>query len=275
MSSATPLYLDCDTGIDDALALTYLLNSPSVTLVGIGSVFGNVSANEGATNTAALLRSASAAGIPVTVGAHDPRTGTFSGGARHVHGDNGIGGVDLPGGPAVGAEDAADMIIRLANENDGRLEIVAIGPLTNLAIALERDPQLPTKIAQLTIMGGAVWARGNVSPTAEANIRNDPEAARAVLRAGFPVVLVPLDVTMQHTFDDAEVATLRAQGTELHTALGDMLEFYLSFYESVSGVRAAPLHDPLAAAVAAGDLTDRTSRSVPLDVVREGDERGR
>ncbi|MEA5455992.1 nucleoside hydrolase [Sinomonas sp. JGH33] len=274
MKTSVSLYLDCDTGIDDALALTYLLNTPAVDLVGIGTVSGNTSSEEAAVNTAALLALADRSEIPVAVGAHDPIAGSYRGGAPDVHGSNGVGDVALSGGAAPVAETAPHMIVRLARTHPGKLDVVAIGPLTNLAKALELDPTLPNLVSTLTIMGGAVWVPGNITAAAEANIFNDAEAARRVFRAGFRINLVPLDVTLQHRFDDGDADLLARTGSDLHIALGQMLHRYIDFYESVDFIRRAPLHDPLAAAIAAGEVTPTQIREVPLDVVLESANRG-
>lgn len=270
-----PLYLDCDTGVDDALALAYLLNVPSVDLVGTGAVFGNITSQEAAANTAALLGMAGRPDVPVAVGAHDPIVGTFSGGARHVHGHNGVGGVDLPPGRHPGVETAAEMLVRLAHEHPHTLHVLTTAPLTNIAQALQIEPDLPNLVANLTVMGGAVWVPGNVTPAAEANVANDVEAARIVLRAGFRTLLVPLDVTLQHHFDDTDADLFTHAGSPLHAALGQMLRHYIGFYESIGSNRRAPLHDPLAAAIAAGEVTATRVRETALDVLPEAENRGR
>ncbi len=273
-----PLFLDCDTGVDDALALAYLLDVPHVDLVGIGTVSGNIDSTTAAVNTTALLGMCGRS-VPVAVGAHDPLGGVYGGGAPHVHGVNGVGGVDLPAGVAAAEDPAAELLVQSARSyaaagSDRKLDVLAIGPLTNLAVALELEPRLPELIGTLTIMGGAVWAPGNVSPVAEANVHNDAEAARRVLTAGFDLVLVPLDVTRQHRFDDADGDRFIAAGDPLRVALGTMLHRYIDFYETVDHVRRAPLHDPLAAAIAAGEV-EPTVRETPLDVMVDGAEHGR
>ncbi|MBB6403245.1 nucleoside hydrolase [Arthrobacter sp. AZCC_0090] len=250
-----PFYLDCDTGIDDSLAIAYLLASPEVELAGIGTVSGNVSAAVGASNTLNLLHAAGRTGIPVAVGAHDPLTGTFDGGAPHVHGHNGIGGITLgESGVETESETAAEMLVRLAHEYPGELRVIAVGPLTNLALALELDPKLPALVRDVTIMGGAAFVRGNISPAAEANIFNDAEAAAAVMDAAWPVTLVPLDVTMNHRFDETHRAALAASAHPVASALSGMLDQYFAFYNTIFGERCAALHDPLAAAIAVGAL---------------------
>jgi purine nucleosidase len=157
-SARTPLYLDCDTGVDDALALAYLLNTPVIDLVGVGTVSGNDTSAEAAANTTALLGMAGRPGVPAAVGANGPIAGTFSGGARHVHGHNGVGGVELPPGRNPGTEEtAAEMLVRLAHEYPHTLHVLAAAPLTNIAQALQIEPDLSDLVANLTVMGGAVW----------------------------------------------------------------------------------------------------------------------
>ncbi|MFK4298633.1 purine nucleosidase [Arthrobacter sp. GAS37] len=269
-----PFYLDCDTGIDDSLAIAYLLASPEVELAGIGTVSGNVSAAVGAVNTLNLLHAAGRAGIPVAVGAHDPLMGTFDGGAPHVHGENGIGGVTLEdSGLTSESETAAEMLVRLANEHPGELRVIAVGPLTNLALALQLDPKLPALVRDVTIMGGAAFVPGNISPVAEANIFNDAEAAAVVMEAGWPVTMVPLDVTMNHRFDEAHRAALAIAGHPVASALSGMLVQYFAFYNTIFGEHCAALHDPLAAAIAVGalELDDAPYVAISVDTSKGAD----
>ncbi len=271
-----PVYLDCDTGIDDSLAIAYLLASPEVELVGIGTVSGNVSAAQGAENTLRLLALAGREDIPVAVGDHHPVAGEFDGGAPHVHGDNGLGGVELPAASASAiAEDAAELLLRLSREHDGRLEILAIGPFSNIARALERDPRLPERVAGVTVMGGAALVPGNITPVAEANVRNDPEAAQALVAAPWPVTLVPLDATMENTLEEPDRQRLLAAGSPLLTALGEMLDHYFDFYVDVYGHRSCALHDPLAAALLVGGAHAALAPAVPVVVdTTDGPGRG-
>ena len=251
MNQPAPFFLDCDTGIDDALALAYLLASPKAELVGIGTVSGNVSAAGGARNTLDLLNHAGPPAIPVAIGAHDPQVGTFHGGAPHVHGDNGIGGVDLvPSGREPVEATAAELLVKLAHQYAGELRLVAIGPLTNIAEALRLEPKLPELIADVTIMGGAALAPGNISPVAEANIANDPEAAAEVLAADWNVTLVPLDVTMTNVLEENHRQELLSTEHPVSQALGEMLGYYFGFYVDIFGRACSAMHDPLAAAIA-------------------------
>lgn len=182
--------------------------------------------------------------MPVAVGEHDFLTHPFDGGAPHVHGDNGIGEVELPASERLPEdEDAAHMLIRLSHEHPGTLEVITVGPLTNIATALALDPTLPSRVKNLTAMGGAALVPGNITPVAEANIGNDPEAASATLAAGWPVVLVPLDVTMENVFDEDDRAALLAADVPLARTVGEMLDFYFDFYVETYGERSSALHD--------------------------------
>jgi len=249
-----PLYLDCDPGVDDAVALAYLLASPEVELVGIGSVSGNVSAADGARNALDLLALANRTGVPVAVGASHPQAGRFAGGVPHIHGHVGIGNVALPTStqrPVT--ESAAQLLVRLATDHPG-LDVLAIGPLTNLALALRQDPELPAKVSAVTIMGGAALVPGNLTPVAEANIGNDPEAAAEVFAAPWPITLVPLDATMEAVLEESDRQALLSSGSPLAQTLGAILDLYYEFYVGTYGRRCCALHDPLAAAVAVGGV---------------------
>jgi purine nucleosidase len=160
--------------------------------------------------------------------------------------------------------------VRSAREHAGELNLLAVGPLTNLAHALELDPDLPSLVKNLTIMGGAVWVPGNITEYAEANIANDPEAAQAVFAAGWPITLVPLDVTLQDSIGVDEQQMLAERGTAFHTALAEMLDTYLDFYQLFFGERRAALHDPLASMIAVGDSLPATVRRTALAVDPSG-----
>lgn len=271
MNDPVPVYLDCDTGIDDAVALAYLIAHPGVHLVGIGTVSGNVSAERAAANTLALLAAAGVDDVPVAVGAADPLVGAFHGGAPEVHGDDGVGGVGdvLPVATRRphGATDAAGLLISLAEEHGAELRVLAVGPLTNLALALRRNPASVARAHSVTVMGGALDAPGNVSLVAEANLRNDPAAAAEVLGAPWPVTLVPLDVTTRHTFDERHRAELLAARGHVPQLLGAMLDTYFDFYTTRYGERRCALHDPLAAALVVGDVDEPVWRQGWFDVV--------
>ena len=254
------IYLDCDTGIDDALAIGLLLAHDDVTLAGIGTVNGNTSAVQAAANTAGLLELAGRPDIPVAVG-----PGDHGAGARHVHGGNGVGGVRLPAGPAHDPRTAPELLIDLARRHAGELHLLATGPCTNLAAALRAEPRLPELIASVTVMGGAVRVPGNVNPYAEANLAGDPAAVAAVLAAPWPVTLVPLDVTLDHRWTPADQEALAAT-TPFNRALAAMLPVYFGHYVNRFGVPEIPLHDPLAAGIAVGELTPADAPELGLRI---------
>ena len=243
---------------------------------GIGTVSGNTSAERAARNTLDFLALAGHDEVPVAVGEHDFSTRAFQGGATHVHGDNGIGGVVLPESPRHQlTESAPELLVRLAHQNPGSLRVIAIGPLTNLAAALQLDPSIADVVADVTIMGGAAMVPGNVTPVAEANIHNDPDAAAAVLAAAWPVTLVPLDTTMESLLDADDRDRLLASDRPVARAIGEMLDTYFDFYVRVFDRRVSVLHDPLTVAIAIGDLTLESAPIVHVEVdTTDGPGRG-
>jgi purine nucleosidase len=260
------IYLDCDPGIDDALALGYLIAHPAVELALVGSVSGNTDAATAAANARDLLALFGRPEIPVAVGSTNFLTQPYSGGAPHVHGDNGIGGVLLPASNAAfTAGTAAEELVRLARSRPGEVHVLAIGPLTNLALALQLDPELPSLVAGVVIMGGAALAPGNITAAAEANIHSDPEAAAAVFTADWDVTIVPLDATMFQRFEQSDLDALLA-GRPAAQALGRMLGTYFGFYEEHFGRPSSALHDPLAAAVLTGEAIVSREARVPVEV---------
>jgi purine nucleosidase len=220
-----------------------------VEIVGVGAVFGNNSVDVTADNALRLLELYGRPDVPVAVGAarplvQPPRL------AAHVHGANGLGDVELPepaARPVRGT--AAELLVRLARENPGEIDVLAVGPLTNLAIALALEPELPRLVRRLVVMGGAVRVAGNVSSHAEANISNDPEAAEAVFAAGFDLDLVALDITMKTVATTEWLAELGTVSGERAERTSAFLDFYADFYSGIFGVRQCAMHDPLAAAV--------------------------
>lgn len=262
-STSRPVFVDCDTGIDDALALWYLTSRPDVRIAGVGTVHGNIDPVSAARNSLVVLESGGAPDVPVAIGAARP-VAQATHLATYVHGDDGLGNTDLapPAGEPV-PESAAGLLVRLARENAGALEVLAIGPLTNLALALLLEPELPRLVRRVMVMGGAIEAPGNVSALAEANIWHDPEAAALVLGAGLPLQLVTLDVTTKVLLGGDRLAALEAAQSDIARLASLVLQYYLGFYEQDLGVRACVLHDPLAAAL----LVDPTlGDSVPLPV---------
>jgi len=247
------ILLDCDTGIDDALTLLYLaalVKAGDAELVAAGTVHGNVDPRAGALNTLRVLERAGLDGVPVAVGAVAPmaQPATY---AHEFHGTDGLGetGLASPEGQLADVS-APEQIIRLARARPGELTLVAVGPLTNLGIALLLEPGLPGLLRQVVVMGGAFDHPGNVTGHAEANIWHDPEAAELVFAADWPVMLVPLDATHPTAVDGAWLDRLAAADGEVARFARQVLQFYVTAYEPFLGMRGAVIHDALAAMLA-------------------------
>jgi purine nucleosidase len=257
MPAQTPvkMLLDCDTGVDDTLAILYAALHPDIDLLGVGSVWGNVDVDTATRNSLHTVAMAGQPEVPVARGAAGPITGRPAEFAPHVHGADGQGnrGTGRPVQPAAEGT-AAEQIVRIARRHPGEVELVAVGPLTNVALALGLCPELPSLLRGVTIMGGAALAPGNVTEVAEANIWHDPEAAEAVFAAGWPMTMVGLDVTMRTTLDGDQLDRL-ATGGSLARYVADIIELYAGFFAVTAfGERRSCMHDLLAVAIAAGTL---------------------
>lgn len=251
------ILIDCDTGIDDSIAILYALKSKHIHVEGCTTVYGNTSSHQAAENTLRLIKlSGCGYHVPVALGANENLDGEYGPIPAHIHGDNGIGNVKLPeSGQGLSAESAVDFILRKADELEGDLTIVALGRLTNLALALEKDKRLLYKIKNLVIMGGCMEAPGNVSPYAEANIFGDARAADMVFRAGFHMTVVGLDVTMKTYITGQDIAALeeycKEENKEIVAYIKEALAFYFKFNHDAGGcMGSCVVHDPLAMLIA-------------------------
>lgn len=235
--------IDTDPGVDDAVAILLALASPELEVVAITSVNGNVGLEATTLNARRLLSLAGRHDVPVAAGCAEPLAGPMDHAAR-VHGDDGLGDLtwDEPDVPL----DPRDAIEVLAEAIEaGPLTIVAIGPLTNLATLLARHPGIDEKLERLVIMGGASF-EGNVTAAAEFNVWADPEAAKAVFEARWPITLMPLDLTHQAYLLDEDLEWLRGLGTEVGRRVADMLEPYARFHDEWYGNRNVIQHDATA-----------------------------
>ena len=270
------LILDVDTGIDDSLAILYALASPESELLALTCVSGNVEAGQVARNTLGLLELAGRPEIPVALGREVPLARPLMT-APETHGPRGIGYATLPEPTAsLSATHAADLIVEHAHRDPGAVTLVTLGPLTNVAVALEREPALPRLLNGLVMMAGAYRSPGNTAPTSEWNVAVDPEAMAAVL-AGWAAharaaVELPralgLDVTERAKLTPEHLARLRAAASlpEDDALLGfvdDALRFYMEFHSRYDGFYGAFIHDALAVAVA---LDPALARSEALAV---------
>lgn len=257
MSERTPVLVDCDTGVDDAMALLYLLHRDDIEVVGITSVFGNNTAAQCAHNSLRVLELVGREDIPVAVGAENPLVGEVTYLATHVHGDDGLGDSGLPMevSTALSPLTAVELIDELSERHRGRLRMLAVGPLTNVAHALDAIPDLTDRVTDIVIMGGAADVAGNQSAAAEANIIHDPEAAQRVLTAPWSTTLVPLDVTMTEIVTEEHRARLIAADTPVTRFVAATTDFYFGGYGFESyGRRCSPCHDALAAGILTGEM---------------------
>ena len=243
--------LDVDTGVDDALAIAYALRSPELKLLGLTTCYGNVTVDEAARNTLIVMDQLGVEGIPVFKGASKPFTRVKQH-PRHIHGEHGLGEAQVYE-PKEQASDrhAVDFIIEQVHRHPHEMTLIFVGPLTNLALALQQDPAIAGLIGRVVIMGGAVRVPGNVTKIAEANIYSDPEAADIVFKADLPLTVVGLDVTLKTLLPLAVVKQWRECDPKVGGFFADMTEFYIRFYESAyPGIGGCGMHDPLAVGVA-------------------------
>ena len=237
------MLLDCDTGVDDAVAILLTKHLKTLNLVAITSVAGNVEVERTTDNTLRVLELAGMTDIPVYRGADKPILGEQVT-AHHVHGQNGLNEIELPlpkRHPE--AMPAWDAIYHYAKEYAGQLVIVAIGPLTNLALAIAKYKELPELIRRIVVMGGAAVG-GNITPSAEFNIYADPEAADMVLTCGAPVILCGLDVTTKAYFTGEELDELAALGSKQAVFSRDVMQGILNYYRGFD-MPGVCMHDPL------------------------------
>ena len=270
---AVKMIIDTDPGIDDAMAIFYAAAASDIDLLGLTTVFGNVTTDIATRNALRLLEAAGLE-LPVAHGAEAPLELPPFTPSAHVHGDEGFG--DIPAAQPKGKpvdEDAADFLCRMAREHKGELVVCPIGPLTNIAIALQRDPEFAKNVARIVIMGGSLDEGGNITPHAEANIYHDPHAADVVFASDAKVVMVGLDVTHRIMCTQSDFTSIAAQAPELGGMLQEMSVFYLNFYESVGKFDGCSLHDP-AAVIACTHPDLFETQPVPLKVSCDGETSG-
>ena len=238
-----PIVIDCDPGHDDAIAILLALASPEVELRGVTTVAGNQTLDKTTRNALKVLELAGRGDVPVAAGADRPLVRALRT-AANVHGETGLDGPDLPE-PTTRPVDAhaADLLADLIEPG---VVLVPTGPLTNVALLLERHPDVGERLERIVWMGGAM-AEGNVTPAAEFNAFVDPEAAAAVFASGIEVTLIGLDVTHQALFTRAHADRLRGAG-RAGLAVAELSDFFQRFHESRYGFDGSPIHDAVAVA---------------------------
>ncbi|QQR40119.1 nucleoside hydrolase [Devosia rhizoryzae] len=240
------IIIDTDPGQDDAVAILLALASPEeIEVLGIVAVAGNVGLAQNAINARKVVELSGRTDIPVYAGCARPMRRTLVT-AEHVHGDTGLNGPDLPD-PQVPlqAQHGVDYIIdTLMNAEPKTVTLCTLGPLTNIAMALIKQPEIADRIQEIVMMGGAYFEVGNITPAAEFNIYVDPEAANVVMRCGGPITIQPLDVTHMIQSTPARLDAIKALGNRSGQAVYDMLTFSEGFDLKKYGWTGAPLHDP-------------------------------
>ena len=268
---------DTDIGIDDAMALLFLHYSPDVALQAIVSGFGNADI-DATTRNALYLKQRFGINAPVFRGADAPLGPSLGEGyPDFVHGKNGLGDIEIDD-PEEEAEVTAGFaaIVDIVKQQPHEISVVAVGRLTNLALALEQCPELPSLVKEVVVMGGSFGYnghRGNVSPVAEANIAGDPLAADRVFTAGWPVTIVGLDVTHEVVLDEGFFDSLQSNAGDAGELICQISRCYLDFHQRIDGVRESPMHDSSAVAcLLAPSLY--TTRDAAVRVATEGVAKG-
>lgn len=267
------LVIDTDPGVDDAMAITFAALHPDIELLGLTTVFGNVTAAQG-TRNALYLAERLGISVPVAEGANVPRALPPFEPSVHVHGPEGLGDLPAPEpkGKAIG-ESAAQFLSRIARENPGEIVLCPVGPMTNVAAAIDLDPDFIKNIKSIVFMGGTLDRHGNVSPFAEANTWHDPHALDVVLQSGADITMVGLDVTMKLILKADDFAQMAEINPKHGGFLQDISHFYLEFYKTV-GEAGCGFHDPMTI-VAALHPELFVTESTPLAVKLDGEEIGR
>ena len=239
MTEKAKILIDCDPGHDDAVALLFAARH-----LDLSRSRPFTATIRWPTPPATRSRSWNSPGIdvPVAAGCSEPLV-QGPGHAGHIHGKTGLDGADIPAPTRRRSKcHAVDLIIELASRHRGELVVALIGPQTNFAVALKREPRLKEWVREVTIMGGSTGL-GNITPVAEFNVSCDPEAASVVFESGIPIRMVGYNVTRQTGFDAGDLARLKASGRKMASVIGDLMGFYLAGQNRVFGLSVAPMHD--------------------------------
>jgi purine nucleosidase len=269
MNIMTPkrIILDTDPGVDDALTILLALASPEVQLEALTVTQGNVTVEKGTRNALAVLELLNATHIPVAQGTSLPLVGPLRA-SDHVHGASGLGKAALsePKTKPV-PQHAIDYLIERFLAEPDELSLFAIGPLTNVALAIRKEPRFTSAVKELVIMGGSIREGGNITPQAEFNIYADPHAAHIVFHSGIPITLIPLDVTHKTMLYTTQIDRLKKIDSPITRFIVEATSDYVHFTESKVGVPGCALHDPLTlATVIAPELLVLEEHYVDVDI---------
>lgn len=240
---ARKIIIDTDPGIDDAMAILFAFHAQELEVLGLTTTFGNVSVEQATTNALSLVELAGQT-VPVAQGVAQPLVCEPKEFPAHIHGKDGFGNIGWPAPKGTAEQkDAAQFIIDLVRANPGQVSLIALGPLGNLATALQRAPDIAAQVDEVILMAGAWKEFGNVSPVAEANMINDPHAANIVFTAPWKVTMIGLDVTHQVVLDNNILSDIRAKNPVEGGFLYDIAQLYIHFYTDIIGTEGCYFHD--------------------------------
>lgn len=267
MSQRRPFFIDTDTASDDAVALAIAFARDDIDIVGIGVVAGNVPLESGVQNALYTRELCGRTDVPVYVGASHPLVFPL-GTAQHVHGNDGMGDIGLNlSGRVPNEGHAVDALIEASHQHAGSLTLVTLGPLTNIALAVRRDPSIAERISRVVIMGAAADHVGNVNPVAEFNMWVDPHAVQVVLDSGLPLEFVGWDISRRDAvIVPAEAQRLRAIGTPLAEFCIDIQAVVAAFCEHDTKLAGFDMPDPIAMAYAIDPDVATETRRLHLEV---------
>ncbi|KAK4725153.1 hypothetical protein R3W88_027932 [Solanum pinnatisectum] len=240
------IIIDTDPGIDDSMAILMAFQTPEVEILGLTTIFGNATTKATTRNALILCETAGYPDIPVAEGSLE----TLKRGEPHVadfvHGSDGLGNLFLPSPNSKKIEkSASEFLVDKVSEYPGEVSILALGPLTNLALAVKRDSNFASKVKRVVILGGSFFALGNANPAAEANIYGDPEAADIVFTSGANIDVVGINITTQVKMTDGDLDELRQSEGKHAKLLCNMCKFYRDFHVKSEGVYGVFPHDPV------------------------------
>ncbi|XP_076928700.1 uridine nucleosidase 1-like [Bidens hawaiensis] len=231
---------------DDSMAIMMAFQTPHLEIIGLTTVFGNVNTKDATRNALILCEMAGRHGVPVAEGCSRPLKGGEPTIGDFAHGSNGLGDINLPEPKSKKVEiSASEFLVEKVSQYPGEISILALGPLTNLAMAIKRDSSFAAKVKRVVILGGAFFALGNINPAAEANIYGDPEAADIVFTSGANMTVVGINITTQVKLTDDDLDELRRSAGKHAQFLGEINKFYRDWHVKSDGLYGIYLHDPV------------------------------
>ncbi|KAF6171960.1 hypothetical protein GIB67_029378 [Kingdonia uniflora] len=240
------IIIDTDPGIDDSMAILMAFQTPELDVLGLTTIFGNVTTKNATRNALLLCEIAGRPSLPVAEGSPEPLKGGEPRVADFVHGSDGLGNLSLaPPKGQKSKSSAVEFLIEEVSKYPGEVSILALGPLTNLALAVKSDSSFASKVKKIVILGGAFFALGNVNPAAEANIYGDPEAADVLFTCGANIAVVGINITTQVKLTDEDLTELRESSGRHAQFICDICKFYRDWHVKSDGVYGVFLHDPV------------------------------